>query len=49
VTSGRLVLECDERKVEAFLRSARYAAEDEAQRNRMIVLAQAPRVGALSS
>ena len=49
VTSGRLALERDERSVETFLQSARHAAEDEAQRNRMIVLAQAPRIGAQSS
>ena len=46
VTSGRLVLERDERAAEAFLRRARYAAEDDARRNRMIVLAQSPALGA---
>lgn len=45
LTSGRLVLEADERAVEEFLRRTRYAAEDEASRNRMIVLAQARRLG----
>ena len=49
LTSGKLVLESDERAVEEFLRRTRYAAEDEAQRNRMIVLAQAPRIGATGS
>jgi predicted nucleotidyltransferase len=49
LTSGRLVVENDELGTEAFLRRTRYAAEDEARRNRMIVLAQAPRVGSRRS
>jgi predicted nucleotidyltransferase len=46
VTSGRLVVERDELATEAFLRRARYAAEDDARRNRMIVLAQSGTLGA---
>lgn len=46
VTSGRLVVERDALGVEAFLRATRYRAEDEARRNRMVILAQAPRIGA---
>ncbi len=49
LTSGRLMIENDELANEAFLRRTRYAAEDEARRNRIIVLAQAPRVGSSSS
>ncbi len=49
LTSGKLVLEADERAVEEFLRKTRYAADDEMQRNRMIVLAQAPRIGTAGS
>lgn len=44
LTSGRLLIENDELANEAFLRHARYAAEDEVRRNRMIVLTRAPRV-----
>jgi predicted nucleotidyltransferase len=40
VTTGRLVVEQDELAVEDFVRKARYAAEDEEQRNRMAVLGQ---------
>jgi predicted nucleotidyltransferase len=49
LTRGRLVLERDELRVEAFLRETRHAEEDEAQRNRMVVLARAPRVGSRGS
>jgi predicted nucleotidyltransferase len=45
ITSGRLICERDEREVEDFVRRTRFAEEDESQRNRMIVLAQSPRVG----
>jgi uncharacterized protein len=40
LTSGRLVLEVDALAAEAFLRRARFAAEDAEQRDRMILLAQ---------
>jgi len=49
LTTGLLMIENDELANEAFLRRTRYAAEDEARRNRMIVLAQAPRVGTKGS
>jgi predicted nucleotidyltransferase len=45
VTTGRLLVERDERAVEAFVRNARFAAEDAAQRDRMVLLAQVGRVG----
>jgi predicted nucleotidyltransferase len=42
ITTGRLVVEHDEPAVEEFVRRARWDAEDEEQRNRMILLAQIP-------
>ena len=42
ITTGRLVVERDELAVEEFVRRARWDAEDEEQRNRMILLAQIP-------
>jgi predicted nucleotidyltransferase len=42
ITSGKLVVENDEPAVEEFVRRARWDAEDEEQRNRMILLAQIP-------
>ncbi len=45
ITTGRLVVERDPLAVEHFLRRARCGADDEACRNRMIVLAQTPRIG----
>ena len=42
ITTGRLVVEHDEPVVEEFVRRARWDAEDEEQRNRMILLAQIP-------
>jgi predicted nucleotidyltransferase len=45
LTTGRLVLERDEAQVERFVRDARYAAEDDEQRSRMVLLAQVGRVG----
>jgi len=42
ITSGKLVVEHDEPAVEEFVRRARWDAEDEEQRNRMILLAQIP-------
>ena len=42
ITTGRLVIEHDESAVEEFVRRARWDAEDEEQRNRMILLAQIP-------
>lgn len=45
LTTGRLVLERDELAVERFVRSARYAAEDDEQRSRMVLLAQVGQVG----
>lgn len=45
VTTGRLLLEEDERAVEHFVRHARYAVEDAERKNRMIVLAQLDRGG----
>ena len=45
ITTGRLVVERDPVAVERFMRSARCGADDEASRNRMIVLAQTPRIG----
>jgi hypothetical protein len=40
LTTGRLVEERDELAVEKFVREARYAAEDDEQRSRMVLLAQ---------
>ena len=45
LTTGRLVDERDELAVEGFVRAARYAAEDDEQRSRMILLAQVGQVG----
>lgn len=45
LTTGRLVEERDELAVENFVREARYAAEDDEQRSRMILLAQVGEVG----
>ena len=42
ITTGRLVIEHDEPAVEEFVRRARWNAEDEEQRDRMILLAQIP-------
>jgi predicted nucleotidyltransferase len=42
ITTGRLVVEHDQPAVEEFVRRARWDAEDEEQRNRMILLAQIP-------
>jgi len=43
ITTGRLLVERDEAKVADFVRRARWEAEDDEQRNRMILLAQAAR------
>lgn len=40
LTTGRLVVERDEDEVARFVRHARYAAEDDEQRSRMVLLAQ---------
>jgi predicted nucleotidyltransferase len=40
LTTGQLVIERDEAHVELFVREARYAAEDDEQRARMVLLAQ---------
>ena len=40
ITTGRLLVEQDEVAVEDFVRRARWEAEDDEQRNRMILLAQ---------
>jgi predicted nucleotidyltransferase len=40
ITSGKLVLEQDEAAVEEFVQRARWDADDDEQRNRMILLAQ---------
>ncbi len=40
ITTGRLVLERDESAVMAFVRATRFRAEDEAKRNRMVMLTQ---------
>ena len=45
ITTGRLLIEQDEMAVAAFVRRARWEAEDDEQRNRMILLAQAVRAG----
>lgn len=44
LTTGRLVVEQDEARVERFVRDARYAAEDDEQRSRMVLLAQVGRL-----
>jgi len=43
ITTGRLLVERDEVAVADFVRRARWEAEDDEQRNRMILLAQAVR------
>lgn len=45
LTTGRLLVEHDEAEVERFVRAARYAAEDDEQRSRMVLLAQVGSVG----
>jgi predicted nucleotidyltransferase len=45
VTTGRIVHEEDELRVEQFVRHTRYAAEDAEQRNRMILLAHVETIG----
>jgi len=40
ITTGRLLVERDEIAVDDFVRRARWEAEDDEQRNRMILLAQ---------
>jgi predicted nucleotidyltransferase len=45
LTSGRLLIERNEPAVMEFLRRARFAAEDAAQRDRMVLLAQVGQVG----
>lgn len=45
LTTGRLLLEGDEERLSEFLRRARFAAEDAAQRDRMVLLAQVGSVG----
>lgn len=47
VTTGRLVVENDALALEEFLRRTRYAAEDEEQRARMVLLAQVGQVGGI--
>ena len=42
LTTGKLVVEHDQPAVEEFVRRSRWDAEDEEQRNRMILLAQIP-------
>jgi predicted nucleotidyltransferase len=44
-TTGRLLHETDELEVERIVRQTRFDAEDAAQRNRMILLAQVPSIG----
>ena len=48
ITTGRLLVEQDEMAVAAFVRRARWEAEDDEQRNRMILLAQAVRAGEIT-
>lgn len=43
LTTGRLVEERDELEVERFVRAARFAAEDDEQRSRMVLAAQIDR------
>jgi predicted nucleotidyltransferase len=45
ITTGRLLVERDEVAVADFVRRARWEAEDDEQRNRMILLAQTARAG----
>lgn len=45
ITTGRLVVERDELAVEHFVRHIRFAAEDDARRHRMVVLAAVGQVG----
>ena len=45
ITTGRLLVERDELAVEDFVRRARWEAEDDEQRNRMILLAQTADAG----
>jgi predicted nucleotidyltransferase len=45
ITTGRLLVERDELAVEDFVRRARWEAEDDEQRNRMILLAQTTDAG----
>ncbi len=45
VTTGRLLHERDELAVESFVRHARFAVEDAARRDRMVVLASTGHVG----
>lgn len=45
LTTGRLLLEGDEHELSQFLRHARFAAEDAAQRDRMVLIAQVGSVG----
>ena len=40
ITTGKLLVERDEEEVEDFVRRARWDAEDDEQRNQMILLAQ---------
>ncbi len=49
VTTGRILEELDEFAVEHFVRYARYKAEDDEQRNRMIVLASTGTLGGQSA
>lgn len=45
VTTGKLLYEGQEERVEHFVRFARYAAEDQQRRDRMILLAHVPSIG----
>ena len=45
ITTGRLLVERDQVAVEDFVRRARWEADDDEQRNRMILLAQTARAG----
>jgi hypothetical protein len=45
ITTDRLLVERDELAVEDFVRRARWEAEDDEQRNRMILLAQTADAG----
>ena len=45
LTTGRLVVERDDLAVESFVREARYAAEDDEQRSRMVLLGQVVQSG----
>lgn len=48
ITTGQLVYERDDAVVEDFVRKARFAAEDQEQRDRMVLLAQVGQVGGSS-